>query len=73
MATIHEIPSDDEVVETLAGLGGHADAVELCTALMARGHPQLESQLAIQRAAERRRLQVLRDWTLSIPGQAQAA
>lgn len=66
MATRHEVPSDDEVVATLQELRGHADAVALCRALMARGHPQLESQLAIQRAAERRRIRVDRDWTLKL-------
>jgi len=73
MATRHEVPSDDEVVATLQQLGGHADAVKLCRALMEKGHPHLESQLAIQRTAERRRLVVNRDWTLSVPGDAIAA
>jgi hypothetical protein len=70
MATLHEVPSDDEVVATLRELNGHADAVELCRALMDRGHPQLETQLAIQRAAERGRLVVNRDWTLSLEAMA---
>lgn len=73
MADIHEVPSDDEVVATLVGLGGHADAVQLCRALMDANHPQLQSQLAIQRAAERRRIHVNRDWTLSVPQEAIAA
>lgn len=73
MATTREVPSDNEVVETLLGLGGHADAVTLCKTLMDRGHPQRQSQLAIQRAAERGRLIVNRDWTLSIPEEAVAA
>jgi hypothetical protein len=73
MATIHEVPSDDEVVQALVAMGGHADALQLCQRLMAAGHPELESQLAIQRAAERRRLQVNRDWTLSVPQGAMAA
>jgi len=67
MATRHEVPSDDQVVATLEAIGGRqVDAVTLCRALMERGHPQLESQLAIQRAAERRRILVNRDWTLSL-------
>lgn len=70
MATRHEVPSDDEVVATLRGLNGHADAMALCRALMDQGHPQLESQLAIQRAAERGRLVVNRDWTLSLEAMA---
>lgn len=73
MATIHEVPSDEEVLEALVELGGHADALALCEALMAKQHPQLESQLAIQRAAERRKLHVNRDWTLSVPDEALAA
>jgi hypothetical protein len=73
MANVHEVPSDNEVVQTLTALGGHADAVQLCRALMDAGHPRLQSQLAIQRAAERRRLLVNRDWTLSVPQEALAA
>jgi hypothetical protein len=73
MYTDHEVPSDDEVIATLVKLGGHADAVALCRALMDAGHPQLESQLAIQRTAERRRLIVHRDWTLSTLPEAVAA
>lgn len=74
MEMIREVPSDTEVVEMLRALGGHADAVTLCKALMERGnHPQRQSQLAIQRAAERGRLIVERDWTLRVPMEAVAA
>ncbi len=68
-----EVPSDDEVVATLAKFQGHADALTLCRELMSAGHPELQSQLAIQRAAERRRIIVNRDWTLSLPHEAVAA
>jgi len=73
MATTREVPSDDQVVAALIRLKGHADAVALCQELMNEGHPQLQSQLAIQRAAERRRLIVNKDWTLSVPQEALAA
>ncbi len=62
-----EIPSDDEVVATLQGLGDRVTARALCVNLIAAGHPVRESQLAIQRAAERGRIQVNDDWTLSVP------
>ena len=69
-----EVPSDDEVVETLSALnGGHATAVQLCQALVNNGHPLRLSQLAIQRAAERRRLHVHHDWTLSVAKELAAA
>lgn len=59
-----EIPSDDAVVEALAGLGGQATALALCDALVAADYPRRDSQLAIQRAAERGRIEVQTDWTL---------
>jgi hypothetical protein len=62
-----EIPSDEEVVAALRALGGHASARSLCDKLVAEGHPRRDSQLAIQRAAERGRLTVAKDWTLSLP------
>lgn len=69
-----EVPSDEEVVETLVELGGkHVDAVTLCRKLMDRGHPRLQSQLAIQRTAERGRITVDRDWTLSVAEEEMAA
>lgn len=70
-----EVPSDEEVVATLASFpDGRATAVELCRALISAGHPERQSQLAIQRAAERRRVHFLKDWTLSThPEVAEAA
>ena len=67
-----EIPSDEQVVAALAGLGGHATAVALFREL-AQGHPVLQSQIAIQRAADRGKIVINRDWTLSIPVEAEAA
>jgi len=76
MANI-EVPSDDEVVEVLAQLsaeyGERVTARRLCEALIANNHPLRQSQLAIQRAAERGRLDVHADWTLSIAQEAIAA
>lgn len=60
-----EIPSDDQVVAALNGLGERVPARVLCNTLIADGHPLRESQVAIQRAAERGRIQVNDDWTLS--------
>lgn len=60
-----EIPSDDEVVAVLQRLGDRVTARALCVELIADGHPVRQSQLAIQRAAERGRIQVNDDWTLS--------
>lgn len=68
-----EIPSDDQVVAALAGLGGHATAVALFRTLLAQDHPALQSQIAIQRAADRGKIVINRDWTLSIPVEAEAA
>ena len=61
-----EIPSDDDVVAALNELGGHATARLLCRKLVEDGHLRLRSQLAIQRAAERGRLLVNSDWSLSV-------
>lgn len=68
-----EIPSDDEVVEVLAELGSQTPARTLCLALVERQHPLRESQIAIQRAAERGRILVNADWTLSPLPEAIAA
>ena len=74
MTYVREVPSDEQVLEALEQLGGRADALALCQALMSQGHPELQSQLAIQRTAERGKLLVERDWTLSlVPEQAVAA
>lgn len=61
-----EVPSDDEVVAVLIKIGDHTSARVLCDALVAGGHPRPDSQLAIQRAAERGRINVAKDWTLSV-------
>lgn len=68
-----EIPSDDQVVATLANLGNSVTARALCKALVDEGHPVQESQIAIQRAAERGRIQIHDDWTLSVVPEAVAA
>jgi len=68
-----EIPSDDEVVATLQRLGDRVTARALCMELVTAGHPVRQSQLAIQRAAERGRIQVNTDWTLSPVVEAMAA
>lgn len=61
-----EIPSDAEVVAVLAReLNGRATAADLCNAL-SRNHPILASQIAIQRAADRGKITINRDWTLSV-------
>jgi hypothetical protein len=63
-----EIPSDDEVVDVLRGLERSSDGITaraLCNALIAKGHPIRESQIAIQRAVERDRVQLNSDWTLN--------
>jgi hypothetical protein len=69
----YEVPSDNDVVAALNELGGTAPAVDLCRALVIAGHPVLQSQLAIQRAADRGRLQINKDWTLSVALEAVAA
>jgi hypothetical protein len=68
-----EVPSDDAVVTALRELGGTAAAVDLCKALVIAGHSVLQSQLAIQRAADRGRLKINSDWTLSAMAEAIAA
>lgn len=68
-----EIPSDDQVVAMLKSIGAHVSAQRLCVALIAEGHPVRESQLAIQRAAERGKILVHDDWTLSVAEEALAA
>lgn len=68
-----EIPSDDQVVAALASIGDGATARAVCKVLIDQNHPVRESQIAIQRAAERGRICVNDDWTLSIPQEAVAA
>lgn len=61
-----EVPSDDEVIQILDQLGGRATAMALCHGLMEHDHPRLQSQLAIQRTAERGKIHLWSDWTLSL-------
>ena len=68
-----EIPSDDQVVAVLNRLGDGITARALCNALIMDGHPVRQSQVAIQRAAERGRILVNEDWTLSVVREAVAA
>lgn len=68
-----EIPSDDAVVTALTALGGRATARQLCDELVRTKNPRRESQLAIQRASERGRISVAKDWTISVPVEAVAA
>ena len=68
-----EIPSDEDVVAVLATLGDRVTARALCAALVAKGSPLRQSQVAIQRASERRRIQVNEDWTLSVAHESVAA
>jgi hypothetical protein len=60
-----EVPSDDEVVAVLEALGERVTARALCMKLIEAGHPVRESQIAIQRAAERGRIQVNDDLSMS--------
>ena len=60
-----EIPSDNEVVAALRTLNGQVTAVELCD-LLARTHPRRDCQLAIQRAIERGKIRVGKNWILSV-------
>jgi hypothetical protein len=61
-----EVPTDDEVIATLRGLGGSTTALKLCDALMKNDHPRLQSQLAIQRTAERGKIHVWSDWSINL-------
>ena len=71
--TDREIPSDDEVVAVLEALGGHASAIELRDALIKRNHGKSRCELAIQRAADRARIYIWRDWTLHLDREQQVA
>lgn len=68
-----EIPSDDEVVAALMQLGGRASAVQLRDLLIEQEHSVSRSELAIQRAADRGRIFICRDWTLSVEREQQVA
>ncbi|CAN0606630.1 unnamed protein product [Ectocarpus sp. 12 AP-2014] len=71
--TYEEIPSDETVVDTLRQLGAKQTAVALCDALVDAGYPRRDSQLAIQRAAERGYIEIGRDWLLSAVAVTEAA
>lgn len=60
-----EIPSDSEVLAQLTRLGHNIAAKKLCEALVQAGHPLRESQIAIQRAAERGKIKINDDLSLS--------
>lgn len=69
-----EIPTDDEVVAALMKKpDARSTAIDLCDALVAAGHSRRDSQLAIQRATERRRVVVGSNWMLSLPEKVAAA
>ena len=66
MSRVREIPSDDEIMAAVAQLGPGADASAVLQALVGLGHPPRKAQLAIQRATDRGRIVVGRDWILSV-------
>jgi hypothetical protein len=68
-----EIPSDEQVVGALNRLNGLATAKALCDELVDQGHPRRDSQLAIQRAAERGHIEFGADWKLHVAAQVVAA
>ncbi|WP_151885137.1 hypothetical protein [Qipengyuania flava] len=60
-----EIPSDDEVLALLVEMGDRITARGLCDRLVDAGHPRGQSQIAIQRAAERGKILINDDLSLS--------
>lgn len=68
-----EIPSDNEVVAALEKLKGLATAEALCEQLVNDGHVRRDSQLAIQRTAERGRIVIGNDLMLRVASQSVAA
>lgn len=68
----NEIPSDEEVVAALQLIGVGATADVLCNEL-AKAHPVRDCQLAIQRAVERGKIAVSKDWRLTVTGREMAA
>lgn len=60
-----EIPSDEVVLATLASMGLRVSARDLCDKLVDDGHPRGKSQIAIQRAAERGKIVINSDLSLS--------
>ena len=61
----NEIPADEVVVAMLAQLGDRVSARALCEALVNAGHPRGRSQIAIQRTAERGKIIINSDLSLS--------
>ena len=62
----NEILLDAQVVAALTALGSRTTALKLCEKLVLEGHPRRDSQLAIQRAAERGAITINADWSLSV-------
>lgn len=60
-----EIPSDEEVLALLVEMGDRISARDLCDRLVDAGHPRGQSQIAIQRAAERGKISINDDLSLS--------
>lgn len=69
----NEVPSDNEVVAALEAMGGRADASALLERLTGEGHSPRLTQLAIQRAADRGRLKLERDWSYTVARELAAA
>lgn len=61
----NEIPADEVVVAMLAKLGDRISARVLCDELVKAGHPRGRSQIAIQRTAERGKIVINPDLSLS--------
>lgn len=68
-----EIPSDDDVVTVLQSIGGRATAIALRDNLIKTGHGKSRCELAIQRAADRGRIFIWRDWTLNLDREQKVA
>ena len=60
-----EIPSDEVVLALLVEMGERVSARALCERLVDAGHPRGQSQIAIQRAAERGKIAINDDLSLS--------
>jgi hypothetical protein len=68
-----EIPSDDDVVAALNMLGGGATALQLRDELVGQSHGKSRCELAIQRAVDRGRIFIWRDWTVHLDEEQQFA
>jgi hypothetical protein len=64
----NEIPTDDTVVAALSVLEkkGKVTALQLCEELVKKKYPRRDCQLAIQRTAERGRIIIEHDWSLTV-------